>query len=116
MKVEGSGFQDLYRLESLARKDPHRALKKACQEFEAIFLETLLRDLDRTVMRSGLFPETLETRLYRDFYYEELARELSGKGLGLAQILYRHLSRKLPQPGELKLSPPSTEKGGRRNG
>jgi len=114
MKVKGSGFQDLYRLEALARKDPRRALREACRDFEAIFLETLLRDLDRTVMRSGLFPETLETRIYRDLYYQAVARELSGKGLGLSEILYRRLSRDLPQ--KLKSPEPSTEKGGRRDG
>ncbi|QJA06560.1 hypothetical protein FVE67_07020 [Thermosulfurimonas marina] len=114
MKVRGSGFTDLYRLEALAHKDPRRALREACREFEAVFLETVLRGLDRTVLRSGLFPESLETRLYRDLYYQELARELSGKGLGLSELLYRRLSQSLPQT--LKDSQISTEKGGRRNG
>ena len=109
MKVQGSGFADLYRLEKLARKAPDKALREACREFEAIFLETVLKGLDRTVMRSGFFPETLETKLYRDFYYQELARDLSGRGLGIAELLYRELSDR----SGLKNSIQDTEKGGR---
>lgn len=109
MRVRGEGFEDLYRLENLARRDPDRALRAACREFEAIFLETLLRGLDRTVMRSGFFPETLEARIYRDFYYQELARDLSGHGLGIADLLYRQLAKY----AELKDLPQHAEKGGR---
>ncbi len=109
MKIRGSGFEDLYRLQKLARKDPDRALREACREFEALFLENILRGLDRTVMRSGFFPESLESKIYRDLYYQELAREISGQGLGIAEMLYQELS----QRSELKPPLENTEKGGR---
>ncbi len=110
MKVRGEGFADLYRLEKLAQKDPGRALQEACREFEALFLQILLRGMERTVLRSGLFPEGLEMRVYRDLYYEQLARDLSGRGLGIARLLYRDLSQKMG----LKPASHSAEKGGRR--
>ncbi|OAQ20474.1 rod-binding protein [Thermosulfurimonas dismutans] len=107
-----SSFEKLRRLQSLAQKDPRSALKKACREFEGLLLHQILKGLDRTVMRSGFFPEGLEIKIYRDLFYQEISRELAGRGLGLSDLLYRELSRYLP---EEKFMPKSknAEKGGR---
>jgi len=105
-------FSDLRRLEAEAHRKPQKALKEACREFEALFLEQILKGLDRTIMRSGLFPEGLEIKIYRDLFYQELSKEISGHGLGISDLLYRELSRNLPQE-KLMPNPYKAEKGGR---
>lgn len=75
----------------MASKDP----KEVFRAFEALFIERLLLAMDRTVGRSGLFGEGLESELYRKLLYQALAHELSrAGGLGLAERLYRELQSK----------------------
>ena len=72
----------------LFRKDP----KEVCQAFEALFLERLLQAMDRTVGRSGLFPETTASRIYRSLWYQALAYEMvRAGGLGLSERLLKEL-------------------------
>ncbi len=101
------GISELYRLMELSKRRPEAALKRACKEFEALLLHQILKGLDRTVPRSGLFREGLETKIYRDMFYQEVAREVSERGTGLSELLYRELSQRL------MLEKKSSEKGGR---
>jgi Rod binding domain-containing protein len=72
----------------LSRKDPEGVAKA----FEALFLETLLRGMNKTILRSNLFPQRTETKIYQDLFSQVLALELSKSGgLGLSQKLLEAL-------------------------
>ncbi len=71
-------------------------LKRTCQEFEAIFAEQMLKTMWKTVPSEGLFPKSQAQRIWEDMYLEEMAKEISmGKGLGIADALFRQLSAQL---------------------
>ncbi|NPV53851.1 MAG: flagellar biosynthesis protein FlgJ [Firmicutes bacterium] len=70
-----------------------KKLREACQEFEAIFLEYILKEMRATVPKDGLFgggrPEEFFTSLLDEKLAEEMAK---GRGMGLGEVLYRQFS------------------------
>lgn len=69
-------------------------LKKAIQGFEAFFLGQILKDMRKTVPEGGLFGNSPEEGMMRDLLDEEWATQLAqGRGIGLAQVLYRQLQQ-----------------------
>ncbi|GEM_PF-634464 len=91
MENYGLYFQNLNNLKILAKKNPDLALKKLCKEFESLIWYEILKGLDRTTMKSGFFPETLEKKIFQDYLYQEVARLVSGKPGSLGDYLYKRL-------------------------
>ena len=109
-------LRSLYQIRAQAFKDPRTALRQVCQEFEAVLWKQVLKGFERTIPKSGIFPEGLEVQIYRDFYYQKLAETLTKREGSMAELLYRELSRYLPEEkngGEFMPSPQNAEKGGR---
>lgn len=77
----------------LSASDPEikkRRLKEACQEFEAIFANYVLKSMRDSVQRAEEPDQARE--IYESMRDESLARELSrGSGCGLAKLLYEQL-------------------------
>lgn len=63
-------------------------LLSACTEFEALFLEMLIKGMRKTVPQGT----SRQGELYQGLLDEELARLLSTRGIGLAQMMMRRLS------------------------
>ncbi|BDG61751.1 rod-binding protein [Caldinitratiruptor microaerophilus] len=71
-------------------EDPLRA---AAREFEAILLETVLRQMRETAEALGGEDRGVVHGVYASWMDRELARALAaGKGLGLGEVLYRSLA------------------------
>lgn len=69
-------------------------LKKACEQFEAVFLKYLLKEMRKTVPNGGLFGNSLSFNIFQSLYDDTLSEELSrNKGIGIAEELYRQLSK-----------------------
>ncbi len=69
-------------------------LKGACKEFEAVFIEQMIKGMRRTVMKSGLFDGGMQEEIYQDLFDQQVARAMAeGKGIGLWQKLYEGLSK-----------------------
>jgi len=74
--------------------DDQQRLKEACQEFEAIFLNMMLKQMRSTVEESTLVDKSQGRRMFEEMHDEELASSISqGRGIGLAQDLYQQLSQ-----------------------
>ncbi len=74
-------------------------LKKACGEFEALFINQLLNELRATVEKSGLMDGGQAEEVYTSMMDAEIARDLAAKGgIGLAAILYRQLNSAGAEP------------------
>lgn len=83
-------------LENIKQKDvkSKEELKKVCQEFEAIFLNQLLKSMRDTVPDSGFFHKGVSFNIIQSMHDEALADEISKSGgIGLAQQLYDQLSQ-----------------------
>ncbi|HOQ06847.1 MAG TPA: rod-binding protein [Clostridiales bacterium] len=82
------------RLEEAARNKDDRELKKACQEFEAIMLDMLYKQMKATIIKSSLVEEDPGREIFESMLEEELMDQASRRGsLGLADMLYKQLSR-----------------------
>ena len=69
-------------------------LMDACREFEAYFVEQLMKQMQKTVMKSELTEESETESYFKDMLYQEYASEASkGQGIGIAKMMYEQLKR-----------------------
>ncbi|MBQ3513300.1 MAG: rod-binding protein [Lachnospiraceae bacterium] len=69
-------------------------LMDACREFEAYFIEQLMKQMQKTVMKSGLTEESETESYFKEMLYQEYAAKASeGEGIGIAQMLYEQMKR-----------------------
>lgn len=101
-------FADLQGLADLkreARDNSAEALNKVARQFEAVFLQMMLKASRDASLGDPLF-DSNEGNLYRDMFDQQIASSLSQTGgLGIAEVLVRQLRDSLPQgeqPGLLK--------------
>ncbi len=88
----------------LAKDDPRAALRSAAQQFEAVFLQMVLKAMRDASPKEGIF-DSEQSRLYQSMLDQQLAQTLSAKGsTGLSAIIEKQLARGLP-PQDIPLSP-----------
>ena len=75
--------------------DEDRKLKKACEDFAAIFLYHLFKAMRRTVPKEGMLKESLGEGMYRDMWAYEVAKLASERGTELGRMLYSELKRNM---------------------
>ncbi len=93
--VNGSFALDARGLDALrlqAKNNPDQALKGAAQQFEAVFLHTLLKSMRDASPQDGPM-DSDQTRAYTAMLDQQLAQSLSAKGIGLADVMLRQLAR-----------------------
>jgi flagellar protein FlgJ len=75
-------------------------LKKAVREFEALFVTQMLQEMRKTIPEDGaLQGSSGPNKMYHDMLDEQLGYALSqGRGMGLAQALYRQLQQSAGHP------------------
>jgi flagellar protein FlgJ len=76
------------------KRDPE--INKVAQKFESIFLKELLKNMRKTVPKSGF----LNGGWTEEFYWDMLNQELSERmadvgGIGLAEMIYQQMSRSM---------------------
>jgi len=80
-----------------ARSKDERRLKEACTEMESFLWSFVLRQMREGGVKGGLFAESPAMDSFNEMLDGERAREMSrGGGLGIGEMLYRELARKLP--------------------
>lgn len=84
--------RNLEALRSQAKQNPQQALKGVAQQFEAVFLHQLLKSMRQATPSGGLM-DSDQTRSYVGMLDQQLAQTLSAKGIGLADAMFRQLSR-----------------------
>jgi len=81
---------------SRSQKDK-KALKKSCQDFESIFVQSMFKAMRKTVPDGGLLKKDNATAVYQDMLDQEIAKKISKKqSVGLADQMYRQMEKKLP--------------------
>ena len=67
-------------------------LKKACMEFESIFLQMMYKYMKNTVPKSNLISKGMAEEFFESMLDEKLMEEASRSGgFGLAAMLYKQL-------------------------
>ena len=98
--------------ESGAKKIDEGKLKKACEDFESIFISKMLKVMRETIPKSGLLDGGSQQDTYLSLFDEELSKSMAKRGgIGLGKILYQNImnqgkNRNLA-PAELSAVPQS---------
>jgi flagellar protein FlgJ len=94
-----------------ARESPEQALSKAAGQFEALFLNMVLKQMRASLPKDGpLDSDTMRT--YTSMFDQQIAQHLSSRGIGLRDALERQLAKRIGS-GEAP-KPPSAPAGGAR--
>ncbi|NMA83238.1 MAG: flagellar biosynthesis protein FlgJ [Epulopiscium sp.] len=82
-------------LELAAAKQEDAALKEACQQFEAYFIQQMWKEMRSTLSDDGLIPKNRGEEIFQEMLDAEYSKKSSeGQGIGIAQTLYRQLSKR----------------------
>ncbi|MBN2705249.1 MAG: rod-binding protein [Deltaproteobacteria bacterium] len=67
-------------------------LKNACQGFEAIFLNTILQEMRKSIADDGILPTSSAMRTWQQLFDNQLAESLASRQeMGVAKMLYQQL-------------------------
>ncbi|WP_457572992.1 rod-binding protein [Desulfolithobacter sp.] len=82
------------------KNDPE-TLKKLCQDFEAVFIQYLLKSMRKTVPEGGLFAKDNAHEIYQEMLDAELAADMARtQSTGMADTMYRQMQRLLGDNSE----------------
>lgn len=84
-------------LKRTANKDPQAALKGAAQQFEALFLQMVLKSMREAIPKSGLLDSDSQ-QTYTGMLDQQLATKISKSGTGLAGVIAKQLGRYVVGP------------------
>lgn len=91
-------YADLQGLETLRhtdKSDSPEALRFVAQQFEAFFMQMMLKNSHSESMDDGLF-DSEQGDFYQDWYDKQLALHLSsGRGIGIADMLVQQLKQQM---------------------
>lgn len=89
-------FGSLAELKAKGGARPEEATKGVAQQFESLFLNIMLKEMRKTVNRSGLLgSDTMET--YEQMFDQQIALGMSkAGGIGLAPFIEQQLKKHAP--------------------
>lgn len=110
-------------LKKSAKENSPEAIKGVAKQFEAVFINMMLKSMRDATPQDGLF-NSEQSKLYTSMFDQQLSQKLAnGKGIGLADVLVKQLSKASSAPADLLAgeggdNPPITSRalGLNRNG
>lgn len=101
MSLSGAAYdaQALNGLKTAAAADPHGNVKQVAQQVEGMFVQMMLKSMRAALPQGGPFSSD-QTRLYTSLYDQQIAQQMSQKGLGLADMMVKQLSHTVARPSE----------------
>lgn len=82
--------QQLDQLKKQSHAHPEKAAAEAARQFEALFIQKMMKSMREAGGESELFNSSA-MRTYTDMFDQQLATEVAGKGIGLAEQLLQQL-------------------------
>ncbi len=87
------------------KKIDETKLKKACEDFEALFINQLMQSMRRTVLKSKFLEDAPGKEVYQSLFDREISKKMAQKGaLGVGKIIYQKV---LEHEKARMLRPPS---------
>jgi flagellar protein FlgJ len=80
-----------------AKNASPEALKQAAQQFEAVFMNMLMKSMREATSQDGMF-DSEQTRMYTSMLDQQLTQRMASRGIGLAEVMVRQLSGALNAP------------------
>ena len=80
-------------IQEAQRNGQNAQLRKACEDFEAIFVKQMLKSMKSTISKNGLLDGGFAEEIYDDMLYDEYAKKMTKTAnFGIADSLYKQLS------------------------
>ncbi len=96
-----SDSRSIDQLKSVANRDPKAAVKETAKQFEALFMQEVMKSMRQATISSGMM-ENSATQLGGEMLDQQYASKMTGLPGGLSQAIERHLQRQLGvKDGEL---------------
>lgn len=71
-----------------------KALKKSCQDFEALFIQSLFKAMRKTVPESELFKKNNATSMFEEMLDQEISSTMARtQSVGIADQMYRQMEK-----------------------
>jgi flagellar protein FlgJ len=88
-------FRDLTRLQQKAAGDGTSAVKEASKQYEAVFIQMMLKSMRQALPGDPLFGSQQQD-MYQDLFDKQVSMSMAAKGtIGLADIIARQLQRNM---------------------
>ena len=87
------------KLKYSARTSPDEGIKEAAKQFEALFLQQMLKQMRDAIPQSGLL-NSQRSEMYQSLMDQQWAQTLSQRGIGLADMLTEQLQGKGPKSAQ----------------
>lgn len=89
-----SAYHDIAKLDELrfkAKSDPNASIMEVAKQFEAIFLNMMLKTARNTIVEGGIFTSP-HLKTYQQMFDQQVSVDLAASGgIGLAKIIARQL-------------------------
>lgn len=89
--------QGLDALRQSAKQNSPEALKTAARQFEALFMNMMLKSMREATPQDSVF-DNEQSRMYTSMLDQQLSQNLAARGVGLADVLIRQLSSVVAAP------------------
>lgn len=99
-------LKDLGRLRQSAQQNSPEALKAAARQFEALFLNMVMKSMREATPQDGMF-NSQQSRMYTSMLDQQVSQNLASRGIGLADALIRQLSNRAESPAGLGAEEPT---------
>lgn len=82
-------------IENADNKKDDKELKDVCRQFEAYFIDQMMKQMRKSVPEEGLVKKSQGEKIFEDMLFQEYATESTqGEGIGIAKMLYEQLANK----------------------
>lgn len=90
--------RDLDGLRAQARQAPDKALDKVAKQFEAVFMNMLMKSMRDATPQEGMF-DNEETKMFTSMLDQQMAQNVGGsRGIGLAEMMVKQLGKHVNAP------------------
>lgn len=93
LAIDSKGLGEL---RQSARAGTPEALKSASQQFEAMFVNMMMKSMRDATPQDGMF-DNQQTKMFTTMLDQQTSQDIAKKGIGLADVLVRQLSKTLQQ-------------------
>ncbi len=87
-----------------AKHSPDQALKSVAQQFEAVFMNMMMKSMREATPQEGML-DSEQTQMFTSMLDQQLVQSMSKRGVGLAEIMVRQLS---PENSEINTAKPAS--------
>lgn len=84
-------------LRQAARQNSPEALKATARQFEALFMNMVMKSMRAATPQEGVF-DSQQSRMFTSMLDQQLSQSMASKGVGLADVLIRQLSNITGKP------------------